>query len=124
MIATLRAQITARAEVDNWFASANDSLDWMRDNQAIAAGTYDWRVTLRRFGVKVSGPEEDQSCGPKGSGGMARKIAAHRQLLLDVSDFTYLNGDLFEVLGLSFHRTRAYSACVRFSLADRRVRCC
>lgn len=85
MVAKMRAQVEARTEFDNWFVSANESLQWMRDNQLLAANTYDWRVTMKRYGEKVPGSENDQTCGPKGSGGMARKIAAHRRFLLDVS---------------------------------------
>lgn len=87
MIAGLRAQIAARADIESWFTSARDSLDWLKENHKIAAATNDWQVTLKRFGVNVSPADgsEEQSCGPKGSGGMARKLAAHRRFLVDVS---------------------------------------
>uniref|UniRef100_A0A5K3EEV8 PH domain-containing protein n=1 Tax=Mesocestoides corti TaxID=53468 RepID=A0A5K3EEV8_MESCO len=83
-ITQMRAQIAARAECDNWFVSANESLQWLRDSRELAAATYDWRVTLKRFGENIAGSEKDQTCGPKGTGGMTRKIAAHRRFLVDV----------------------------------------
>lgn len=85
MIAQMRAQVEARTECDNWFVSANESIDWMKLNQSLAAATYDWQVTLKRFGQTVQGSENDQTCGPKGMGGMTRKMAAHRRFLVDVS---------------------------------------
>ncbi|KAM7541962.1 hypothetical protein Aperf_G00000017227 [Anoplocephala perfoliata] len=84
MVARMRAQVEARTECDNWFVSANESLQWMRDNQLLAANTYDWRVVMKRYGERVPGSENDQTCGPKGSGGMARKMAAHRRFLVDI----------------------------------------
>lgn len=84
MIAQMRAQVEARSECDNWFTSANESLQWMRNNQSLASASYDWRVTLKRYGEVIPGSENDQMCGPKGSGGMARKVAANRRFLLDV----------------------------------------
>ena len=85
MIAQMRAQVEARTECDNWFVSANESLTWMRDNQSLAASTYDWQITLKRFGQSIRGAENDQTCGPKGMGGMARKMAANRRFIVDVS---------------------------------------
>ncbi|VDK20324.1 unnamed protein product, partial [Taenia asiatica] len=84
MIAEMRKQVETRAECDNWFISANESLKWMRENQSLAAATYDWRVTLKRFGETVPGSENDKACGPKGSSGMARKVAGNRRFVVDI----------------------------------------
>ncbi|VDM16022.1 unnamed protein product [Hydatigera taeniaeformis] len=84
MIAKMREQVQTRTECDNWFISANESLKWIKENQLLAAATYDWRVTLKRFGESVPGSENDQVCGPKGSGGMARKVAGHRRFVVDI----------------------------------------
>ncbi|KAH9280373.1 Spectrin beta chain, non-erythrocytic 1 [Echinococcus granulosus] len=84
MIAKMREQVETRTECDNWFVSANESLKWMKENQSLAAITYDWRVVLKRFGENVPGSENDQTCGPKGSNGMARKMAAHRRFNVDI----------------------------------------
>lgn len=85
-VVQMRAQIEALAELDNWFVSANESLQWMRENQVLASNTYDWRVTMKRYGERVPGSENDQISGPKGSGGFVRKMAAHRRFLVDVSE--------------------------------------
>ncbi|KAL5964605.1 Spectrin alpha chain [Taenia solium] len=84
MIAEMRKQVETRTECDNWFISANESLKWMKENQSLAAATYDWRVTLKRFGETVPGSENDKACGPKGSSGMARKVAGHRRFVVDI----------------------------------------
>lgn len=85
MIAKMREQVKTRTECDNWFISANESLNWMKESQSLAAATYDWRVTLKRFGDYVPGSENDETCGSKGSSGMARKMAGHRRFVVDVS---------------------------------------
>ncbi|VDN97776.1 unnamed protein product [Rodentolepis nana] len=84
MVAQMRGQIEARAELDNWFISTNETLQWIMDNQVLASNTYDWRVTMKRYGERVPNSENDQLAGPKGSGGMARKMAANRRFLVDI----------------------------------------
>ncbi|VDL15838.1 unnamed protein product [Hymenolepis diminuta] len=84
-VVQMRAQIETRAELDNWFISANESLQWMRENQVLASNTYDWRITMKRYGERVPGSENDQISGPKGSGGFVRKMAAHRRFLVDIN---------------------------------------
>ncbi|KAL5107304.1 Spectrin beta chain [Taenia crassiceps] len=96
MIAKMREQVEIRTECDNWFNSAHESLKWMKENQSLAAATYDWRVTLKRFKENVPSSEKDQTCGPKGSSGMARKMAANRRFVVDIDIGLEMVGRLCE----------------------------
>ncbi|VDN10474.1 unnamed protein product [Dibothriocephalus latus] len=89
ILAALKAQVLYQTECENWFQMATDSLDWMNEMQAKVDDTFDWRVTLRRFGVDVKPNQrttvEMADGGPKGTGGMSKRLARHKQLAVDVS---------------------------------------
>ncbi|VDL93675.1 unnamed protein product [Schistocephalus solidus] len=88
MLTSLKAQVLYQTECESWFQMATDSLEWINEMQAKVNETYDWRVTLRRFGVDVR-PNQQTSiemadCGPKGSGGISKRLARQKRLAVDI----------------------------------------
>ncbi|BHF68604.1 Spectrin beta chain, non-erythrocytic 5 [Sparganum proliferum] len=113
MLASLKAQVAHQTECDSWFQMAADSLEWIREMQASVDETYDWRVTLRRFGVEVRPNQratlELADCGPKGSGGISKRLARHQRLAVDIRSGLQMVKKICEK-GEELKRTRAESA--------------
>nr|VZI39946.1 unnamed protein product [Spirometra erinaceieuropaei] len=113
MLVSLKAQVAYQTECDSWFQMAADSLEWIREMQVNVDETYDWRVTLRRFGVEVRPNQratlELADCGPKGSGGISKRLARHQRLAVDIRSGLQMVKKICEK-GEELKRTRAENA--------------
>ncbi|KAL7059515.1 hypothetical protein AAHC03_013256 [Spirometra sp. Aus1] len=113
MLVSLKAQVAYQTECDSWFQMAADSLEWIREMQVNVDETYDWRVTLRRFGVEVRSNQratlELADCGPKGSGGISKRLARHQRLAVDIRSGLQMVKKICEK-GEELKRTRAENA--------------